>query len=107
MDTYQVWVCDNIDSGQGLDLGQVQGEGFQRSFEFLFRALGNFVPRFLAAHMQVAFIGMLVAPAMHFHRDLARQFAAQILHVNSGSAIDMRRIFPCKESYSQYLSSRW
>jgi hypothetical protein len=36
-----------------------------------------------------------------FHRDLPRQLAAEILHVNAGPAIDVRRVFPGKESYSQ------
>ena len=92
---------NNIDSRQSLDLGQVQREGFQRSFEFLFGSLANFVPWLLAAHMQVALIAMLAAPAMNFHGNLARQLAAEIFHVNSGSAIDVRRVFPCEESYSQ------
>ena len=51
--------------------------------------------------MKVALIGILLAPAVHFHLNLARQFAAQILHVYAGPAIDVRWVFPSKESNSQ------
>ena len=96
----------NVDSGQRLDLGQVQRESFQRALEFLFRALGNFAPGLLAAHMQVALVGMLLPPAVNFDGNLARQLAAQILHVHSGPAIDVRRVFPREESYSQCFLPR-
>ena len=44
----------HVDSRQRLHLGQVQREGFQRALELFLRALGDFAPRLLAAHMQVA-----------------------------------------------------
>jgi hypothetical protein len=51
--------------------------------------------------MEVALIGMLLPPTVDFDLNLARQLAAQILHVNPGTAVDVRRVFPCEESNSQ------
>ena len=46
-----------------------------------------------AAHVQVAMVGSLIAPAMDFHFDLLRQFAAQVFHMHAGSAVDIGRVF--------------
>src|SRR6202000_2692800 len=96
---------DHVDSSQRLDLGQVQRKGFEGALKFLLRSIGNLLPRLLAPHLQVSLVGMLAAPAMDLHRNLARQLAAQVLHMNSGAAVDVRRVFPCEESYSQFQAS--
>jgi hypothetical protein len=46
--------------------------------------------------MQLALIGMLRPPAVNFNLDLLCQLAAQVIHVDAGSAIDLRRIFACE-----------
>jgi hypothetical protein len=56
--------------------------------------------------MQIALSGMLLSPTVHFDRDLARQLAAQVLHVHPGSAVDERRELPREKSYSQSLLLR-
>src|SRR5580658_3491481 len=95
----------HVNPRQRLHLGQVQRESFQRALELLFRALGNFAPGLLAAHMQVALVAMLAPPAMNLDGNLACQLAAKVLHVHSGPAIDVRRVFPREESYSHFSAS--
>jgi hypothetical protein len=46
--------------------------------------------------MEVAFIEILFAPAVHFNRDLLREFAAQVVHMDTSAAVDIRRILSSK-----------
>jgi hypothetical protein len=43
---------------------------------------------------------------VHFYFDFPRQFAAQILDVNAGTAVDMRRVLPGEQSNSQIASRK-
>ena len=45
------------------------------------------------ADVQVALVGMLRAPAMHFDFDLPGEFAAQVIDVDAGAAVDLRGEF--------------
>src|SRR5208282_883691 len=85
---------DDIDAVESLDLGEVEAEGFERALEFALGTVGDLGPGFGAADVEVPVVGMLRSPAMHFHFDLAGEFAAQIIHVNSGAPIDQWGIFP-------------
>ncbi len=55
----------NVDALERLDLRQVQAEGFERTFELPFRAIRDFSPRLLPAHMQIPRIRILRPPAMN------------------------------------------
>ena len=80
-----------------------QAEGFKRAFELAFRTVRDLAPRFSAAHMQLAFVGLLRPPAVHFDVDLAGQFSAQVVHVDAGAAVDQRRILAGEQADSQRL----
>ena len=54
IETYQVCVCTTSTAAERFDLDQIEAERFERGFELAFGAVGDFVPRLLAAHMQVA-----------------------------------------------------
>src|SRR2546425_8885496 len=47
--------------------------------------------------LEVAFFETLIAKATHFHRHRFRQFAREITHVHTRTAIDVRRILVCEE----------
>ena len=55
---------DNIDSLKRFDLRQIQTESLESALEFPLGSIGNFSPRFSAAHMQIAAIRVLWSPAM-------------------------------------------
>ena len=80
-------------SAEGLNLRQVEAESFQSALEFAFGAVGDLSPGFGAPDVQVSLVGMLRSPAMHFDFDLAGEFAAQIINVDSCASIQLRRIF--------------
>jgi hypothetical protein len=82
----------DVDALQRLDLGQVKAQRLKRALEFGFRPVRNFAPRLVAAHVQAALVVMLAAPAMHLDLDFPGQLPAQIINVNSGASVDVRRI---------------
>ena len=91
---------DDIDALERLDLGEVEAEGLESALELARRAVGDLVPGLLAAHVQVALVGVLLAPAMDFDVDLLGQLAAQVIDVDAGAAVDVRRKFLGKERCS-------
>ena len=101
METYQVCVCTTSMPARALIWVRFSDNASRAPLNFLFRALGDLAPGFLAAHVQIALVALLLSPAMHFDGDFARQFAAEVLHMNAGTTIDVRGIFPGKESYAQ------
>ena len=96
---------DDVDAAERLDLGQVQAEGLERAFELAFGAVGDFGPGLRAAHVQVALVGMLRPPAMHFDFDLSGEFAAQIIDVDSSAPVDLRGEFSREQADSHGLTS--
>ena len=91
---------DDVDLRDRNHLRQVQAHGFESSFELLLRAFADEPPGLGAAHVQVAMVGSLIAPAMHLHFDFLRQFAAQVFHMHTGSAVDIRRVFARHQAHS-------
>jgi hypothetical protein len=45
---------DDIDAVERFDLGEIQAESLKRAFELSFGPIGDFGPRFIAAHLQLA-----------------------------------------------------
>jgi hypothetical protein len=87
---------DDVDSFQSLDLRQVEAESLQGPLELAFGPVGNLAPGFCAADVQVAVVGMLRPPAVHFYLDILGQLAAQIIHMDSSPPIHMRGVFACE-----------
>ncbi len=96
---------DDVDLRDRNHLRQVQAHGFESSFELLLRAFADEPPGLGAAHVQVAMVGSLIAPAVHFHFDLLRQFAAQVFHMHTGSAVDIGRVFARHQAHSHRETS--
>jgi len=63
---------DDVDAWQRLNLSEIQAEGFERAFKFLLRAVCDFTPGFGPAHMKIAIVGVLIAPAMDLDLNLLR-----------------------------------
>ncbi len=91
----------DIDRVDRRHLRQVQTESLQRRFEFLLRALAQPRPGLIAAHVQMALVRKLIAPAVHFHFNLLRQLAAQVFHMNTRAAVHIRRILPSHQTNAQ------
>jgi hypothetical protein len=83
---------DDVD-GEGLDLEEVEAEGFQRGGEFLRWALGEDGPGLLSANVEVGVVGVLIAPAVDLDVDGAGEFAAEVFDVDAGAAVDGGGIF--------------
>ena len=67
-----------------------------------------------AANSQISFLRFLVAEAAHFDRHQLRQLAREIIDMNAGAAVDMRRIFVREEErlhadslIAQAQSDKW
>ncbi len=82
---------DDVD-GEGLDLEEIEAEGFQRGGEFLRRAFGEGGPGLLAADVKASFIEVLIAPAVDLDVDGAGELAAEVFDVDAGASIDGGRI---------------
>ena len=95
----------HIHAAQRLHLGEVQAQGFQGSLKFLFGSVSNFAPRLKTMDVKAVLMEALLAPAVDVNLYLSSELAAQILDVNSGTAIDMRRIFAREKCGSQGGSS--
>ena len=91
---------DDVNVRDRDHLRQVQAQGLQRNLELLLGALADQRPRLRAVHVQVALVGSLIAPAMHFHFDLLRQLAAQVFHMHAGPAVDIGRVFARHQAHS-------
>ena len=83
------------------NLGEVEAEGLESSFEFFLRAIGRFCPGLGAADMEVAFVAELIAPAVDLHLDGLREFAAQVLNVDTGATINKRWVLPGHQTDAQ------
>ncbi len=82
---------DDVDL-EGLDLEEVEAEGFERGGEFLRRSFGEGGPGLLSADVEAAGVGVLIAPAVDFDVDGAGELAAEVFDVDAGAAIDGGRI---------------
>jgi hypothetical protein len=71
---------------------QRAGEGVHGADEARVRAARGLVPLPVAADGEVALVRALVAEAPHFDPDQLRQRGAQVLHVDTGAAVDVRRV---------------
>src|SRR5271165_6153327 len=96
---------DDVDIAEGFDLRQIEAEGLECAFELAFSAVGDLGPGFRATDEQVSLVGMLRAPAMHFHFDLTGEFAAQIIHVDSRAPVDLWGEFSREQADSHGLTS--
>ena len=99
-----MWVWHDVDGFEGLDLSEVEAEGFERAFEFAGGAVGDLGPGLAAADVEVAVVGVLIAPAVDFDVDLLGELAAQVVDVDAGAAVDVRREFLGEERCAQRLS---
>src|ERR1700759_1507160 len=82
---------DDVYAVERLDLREVETHGFERGREFLRLALVGLVPRLRAANVEVAIVGILIAPAVDFDFDFSGELAAEVFDVPSGAAVDVRR----------------
>ena len=94
---------DDVDL-ERLDLEEVEAEGFQRGGEFLRGAFGESGPRLLAADVEAAVVGVLLAPAVDFDVDGAGELAAEVFDVDAGASINGGRVFAGHQANAQGTS---
>jgi hypothetical protein len=90
----------DVDALERLDLGEVEAEGFERALELAGGAMGDLVPGLLAAHVEAAQVRVLLAPAVDLDVDRLRELATEVVDVNAGAAVDVRRVFLGEERCS-------
>src|SRR5882757_10686493 len=93
----------DIDALERLDLGEVEAEGFECALELAGGAMGDLVPGLLSAYVEAAEVCVLFAPAVDLDVDRLGELAAQIVDVNAGAAVDVRRVFLGEERCAQGL----
>jgi hypothetical protein len=82
---------DDVDR-EGLDLEEVEAEGFEGGGEFLRRAIGKGGPGLLSSDVEAAVVAVLISPAVDFDVDGAGELAAEVFDVDAGASIDGGRI---------------
>ena len=90
----------DIDALECLDLREVEAEGFECALELASGAVGDLVPGLLAADVKAAKVFVLFAPAVDLDVDLFGEFAAQVIDVDAGATVDVRRKLLGKEGCS-------
>ena len=78
----------DVDALECLNLGEIEAEGFECTLELASGAVGDLVPGLLAADVEAANVGVLLAPAVDFHFDLFGELAAQVIDVDAGAAVE-------------------
>ena len=91
---------DDVDALQIFDLRKIQAERLESAFEFFLGPVRDFGPGFSSANVQLALVGVLRSPTMHLNVDFFGHFPAQVLDVDSGASIHLRRIFARKQADS-------
>ena len=91
---------DKVDLPEGFHLGEIEGEGVDGGLPFFFRAGGDLGRWLLAGDVKVAFIRGLLAPAVDLDLNFLGEFAAEILDVDAGSAIDVGRVLAGHKAYA-------
>jgi hypothetical protein len=91
---------DDVD-GEGLDLEEVEAEGFEGGGEFLRRTFSEGGPGLLAADVEAYLVAVLRAPAVDLDVDGAGELAAEIFDVDAGASIDGGRILTGHEGDAQ------
>ena len=87
---------NDVDALESLDLGEVEAEGLKRALELALGVVGDLGPRFFAADVEGPRVGVLLAPAMDFDFDFTSEFAAEVIDVDSGAAVDLGWVFACE-----------
>ena len=88
----------DVDLPQFLHLREAQGQRIDGGGELSIAPRRDLRRRLLAAHMQVARVEPLRAPAVDFDLDAPGKLAAQVLHMHARAAIHLGRILPCHQA---------